>query len=136
MSPTGSPPSSPTRCGPSANSLLTRRNLRATRCVEIVMAQRDASVDAAALHAVANRFDDAGHLIDAAVRIHFGRLAFDGAVAGRAYIGHGDAVRLALHRLSGELSQWARATAEIANALRAGADRYAEADQHAAARIG
>jgi uncharacterized protein YukE len=93
-------------------------------------------VDVAAVHAVANRFDDATHLIDGAVRTHLERLAFDGATAGRAYIGHGDALRLALHRLSGELAQWARATAEIAAALRAGADRYAEADQRAAVGIG
>ncbi|HZC89901.1 MAG TPA: type VII secretion target [Mycobacterium sp.] len=100
------------------------------------MGQRDMVVDVAAVHAVANRFDDAAHLIDGAVRTHLGRLAFDGATAGRAYIGHGDALRLALHRLSGELAQWARATAEIASALRAGADRYAEADQRAAVGIG
>ncbi len=108
----------------------------AARRVEPVMAQGNAFVDAAAVHAVANRFDDAAHLIDGAVRTHFGRLAFDGATAGRAYVGHGDALRLALHRLSGELAQWTRATAEVATALRASADRYAEADQRAAARIG
>ena len=100
------------------------------------MGQRDTFVDATAVHAVANRFDDAAHLIDGTVRTHFGRLAFDGATAGHAYIGHGDALRLALHRLSGELAQWARATVEAATALRASADRYAEADQHAGARIG
>ena len=101
------------------------------------MGQRDTFVDATAVHAVANRFDnDAAHLIDGAVRTHFGRLAFDGATAGHAYTGHGDALRLALHRLSGELAQWARATVEAATALRASADRYAEADHHAAARIG
>lgn len=100
------------------------------------MAQRDAFVDAAAVHAVANRFDDAAHLVDAAVRTHFGALAFDGATSGRAYVGHGDALRLALHRLSGELAQWARATAEVATALRVSADHYAEADHRAAVRIG
>ena len=93
-------------------------------------------MDAATVHAVANRFDDTAHLIDAAVRTHFGRLAFDGTTAGRAYIGQGDAVRFALHRLGGELAQWARATAEIASVLRLSADRYAEADQRAAAGIG
>lgn len=100
------------------------------------MAQRDAFVDAAAVQAVANRFDDAAHLIDGAARAHLGRLAFDGTTAGRAYIGQGDALRFALHRLSGELAQWARASMEVATALRAGVDRYADADQFAAARIG
>jgi hypothetical protein len=88
------------------------------------------------VHAVANRFDDTAHLIEAAVRTHFGRLAFDGTTAGRAHIGQGDAIRFALHRLSGELAQWARATAEVASVLRVSADRYAEADQRAAAGIG
>ncbi len=88
------------------------------------------------LRTVANRFDNAAHLIDGTVRTHFGSLAFDGAVAGRSYIGHGDALRLALNRLAGELGQWARATGEIATALRASADRYIDADLSVAARIG
>ncbi|MGH3594596.1 MAG: hypothetical protein ACRDUT_01260, partial [Mycobacterium sp.] len=46
------------------------------------------------------------------------------------------ALRVALDRLTGELAQWARATVEIAATLRAGADRYAEADLRAAARVG
>ncbi len=100
------------------------------------MAQQDAFVDAAAVHAVANRFDDAAHLIDSAVRTHFGRLTFDGTTSGRAYIGQGDALRFALHRLSGDVAQWARASMEVATALRANANHYADADQFAAARIG
>ncbi len=88
------------------------------------------------MQAFANRFDDTAHLIDAAVRTHFGGLDFDGAGAGRAYVGQGDAIRFALHRLSGELSQWARATAEVASVLRVSANRYAEADHYAAAGIG
>jgi hypothetical protein len=100
------------------------------------MAQQDAFVDAAPVHAVADRFDDAAHLIDGAVRTHFGRLAFDGTRSGRAYIGQGDALRFALHRLAGELTQWARASMEVGAALRASANRYADADQLAAARIG
>ena len=99
------------------------------------MAHRNAFVDAAAVHAVANRYDDAAQLIDGAVRTHFGRLAFDGTTSGRAYIGQGDALRFALLRLSGELAQWSRASREVAAALRAGADRYDDADQLAAARI-
>jgi hypothetical protein len=100
------------------------------------MAQQDAFVDAAAVHNIAQRFDDAAHLIDGAVRAHFGRLAFDGTRSGRAYIGQGDALRFALHRLGGDLAQWARAGMEIAAALRAGANRYADADHFAAARVG
>lgn len=100
------------------------------------MAQREAFVDAAAVHGVANRFDDAAHLIDGAVRAHLARLAFSGTTAGRAYIGQGDALGFVLHRLSGEVAQWARAGMEVAATLRAGADRYADADQFAAARIG
>ncbi|HXY65977.1 MAG TPA: type VII secretion target [Mycobacterium sp.] len=100
------------------------------------MGQRNAFVDAAMLRTVANRFDNAAHLIDGTVRTHFGSLAFDGAAAGRSYIGHGDALRLALNRLAGELGQWARATGEIATALRASADRYIDADLSVAARIG
>lgn len=99
------------------------------------MGQQNAFVDAAAVRTVANRFDGTAQLIDDAVRTHFARLAFDGATAGRAYIGHGDALRVALNRLAGELSQWARATAEIATALRASADRYVDADLSAAGRV-
>jgi Excreted virulence factor EspC, type VII ESX diderm len=100
------------------------------------MGQRDALVDPTAVRTVANRFDNVAQLIDGAVRTHLCRLAFDGASAGRAYVGHGDALRLAFNRLTGELVQWARATVEIASALRVSADRYGEADLRAAARIG
>jgi hypothetical protein len=100
------------------------------------MGQPDAFVDAAAVRTVANRFDDSAHLVDSAVRTHFGSLAFDGSRAGRDYVGQGDAIRFAVHRLSSELAQWARATAEVAAVLRIGADRYAEADQRAAMGIG
>jgi hypothetical protein len=100
------------------------------------MAQRDAFVDAVAVRAVADRFDDAAHLIDGAVRAQFGKLAFDGTTSGRAYIGQGDALRFALYRLAGELTQWARASLEVGAALRASANRYTDADQLAAARIG
>jgi hypothetical protein len=100
------------------------------------MGQQDAFVDAAVLRTVANRFDAIAMLVEAAARTHFGRLVFDGATAGRAHIGQGDALRVALHRLVGELEQWARATMEIATALRANADHYAEADLRAAARVG
>jgi hypothetical protein len=99
------------------------------------MGQQNAFVDAAAVRIVANRFDETSQLIDGAVRTQFGKLAFDDTTAGRTYIGHGDALRIALNRLAGELSQWARASAEIAATLRASADRYAEADLSAAGRV-
>jgi Excreted virulence factor EspC, type VII ESX diderm len=99
------------------------------------MGQQNAFVDVAAVRTVANRFGDAAQLIDGAVRTHFARLAFDGATAGRAYTGHGDALRLALNRLADELAQWSRATVEIATELRASADRYADADLSAAGRV-
>lgn len=100
------------------------------------MGQRDAFVDAASVRTVASRFDGTADLIDGAARIQLRRLAFDGATAGQAHVAHGDALRLALDRLSRELAQWARATVEIAAALRVGAEHYAEADLRAAARIG
>jgi hypothetical protein len=99
------------------------------------MGQQNAFVDAATVRMVANRFDDTAQLIDDAVRRHLGRLTFDGATAGRAYTGHGDALRVAINRLAGGLSHWARASVEIATALRASAERYAEADLSAAARV-
>ncbi|UQX12224.1 type VII secretion target [Candidatus Mycobacterium methanotrophicum] len=99
------------------------------------MGQQNAFVDAAAMRMVANRFDDTAQRIDDALRTRVARLAFDGVTAGRAYTGHGDALRFALNRLAGELSKWARASVEIAAALRASADRYAEADLSAAGRV-
>jgi uncharacterized protein YukE len=101
------------------------------------MGQQDLTrFDAAAVQAVANRFDDSAGLIDNAAHTHLGGLAFGGAGAGQAHIAHGDALHTALSRLTVELSQWARATREIATALRTTAGRYDEADSHAAARIG
>lgn len=99
------------------------------------MGQQNAVVDAAAVRTAANRFDDTAQLIDDTVRTHFARLAFDGATAGRAYPGRGDALRLASNRLAGQLSGWARATVEIATVLRACAERYTEADLSAAGRV-
>lgn len=94
-----------------------------------------ASIDGAAVYAVADRFNTAAELIDNAVADHLARLTFTGARAGRAHTARGDALRAGLDRLSDELSRWSRAAAEIAVALRAGADRYADADRYAAAWI-
>jgi len=92
-------------------------------------------IDVAAVHRVAEQFGAAAELIDRAVGDNLARLAFSGAGAGRAHTARGDALRVALERLTAELSQWSRAAVEIAVALRAGATRYADADMYAAARI-
>jgi hypothetical protein len=92
-------------------------------------------VDVAAVYAVADRLSAAAETIDGAVNNHLVRLAFSGASAGRAHTARGDTLRAALERLTAELSQWSRATAEISVALRAGADLYADAELYAAARI-
>jgi hypothetical protein len=94
-----------------------------------------ARIDVAAVRAVADRIDAVTELIDDAVANHLARLTFGGALAGLAHAARGDALRGGLDRLAAELSQWSRAAVEIAVALRAGADRYAEADLYAAARI-
>jgi hypothetical protein len=99
------------------------------------MSANRARIDVAAVRAVAVRIDAATELIDDAVANHLARLTFGGALAGRAHTARGDALRGGLDRLAAELSQWSRAAVEIAVALRAGADRYAEADLYAAARI-
>ena len=101
------------------------------------MGQPDvARVDVAALHAVARQYEVAADIVDAAVRTHLTGLAFDGATAGRAHVARGDALRTAVDHVVDQLRQWSRAAAEIAAALRASADRYAEADAHAASRVG
>ncbi len=92
-------------------------------------------IDVAAVHAVADRISAAADIIDDAVSNHLSRLTFDGACAGRTHVARGDALRVALARLGDELSQWSRAAGEIAMTLRAGADRYADAELYAAARI-
>jgi Excreted virulence factor EspC, type VII ESX diderm len=92
-------------------------------------------VDTAAVRAVADRFGAAADLIDDAVDNHLARLTFGGAAAGRAHVARGDALRAGLQRLAAEMTQWSRAASEIGVALRAGADRYADAELYAAARI-
>jgi Excreted virulence factor EspC, type VII ESX diderm len=92
-------------------------------------------VDVAAVHRVADQLGAAAELIDGAVGDHLARLAFSGSSAGRAHTARGDALRAELERLATELAQWSRASVEIALALRAGADRYADAELYAVARI-
>jgi len=95
-----------------------------------------AAIDIAAVRAVANRFDAGAEALDGVARTRLGGLAFGGATAGRAHLARGDALRATLGRLTGEMTEWGRAAAEIATALRVGADHYAEADLRGAARIG
>ncbi len=88
-------------------------------------------VDTAALRAAAQRFDTAADLLDDARRAQLSRFRFDGALAGRAHVAGGDAVRAELDRLAAELERWSRAAAEVAAALRVAADRYVDADLNA-----
>jgi hypothetical protein len=92
-------------------------------------------VDVAAVHRVADQLGAAAEFINGAVGDHLARLAFSGASAGRAHTARGEALRRELERLATQLSQWSRASVEIADAVRAGADRYADAELYAAARI-
>jgi molybdopterin biosynthesis enzyme len=91
--------------------------------------------DSRAVNGVADQLGAAAELIDGAVGNHLAVLTFGGASAGREHAARGDALRVELERLAAEVSRWSRAAAEIAVALRSGADRYDEADLYAAARI-
>src|SRR5262245_58533037 len=95
-----------------------------------------ARVDVAALHAIAREYESAAGIVDGAVRTHLAGLAFDGASAGRVHVARGDALRAAVDHVVDRLRQWSRAAEEIAAALHASADRYAEADLSAAQRVG
>jgi hypothetical protein len=94
---------------------------------------RDTRVDLAALRGAAAAFETSAATLDAAAGA---RLTFGGATAGRLYVARGDALRNAVEYLTGQLVAWSRASAEIAAALRAGADRYADAEQRNASRFG
>jgi Excreted virulence factor EspC, type VII ESX diderm len=95
-----------------------------------------ARVDVAALHAVAREYETAADIVEGAVRTHLAGLLFDGAGAGRIHVARGDALRAAVDHVGYQLRQWSRAAAEIAAALRASADRYADADAGAARQLG
>jgi hypothetical protein len=92
-------------------------------------------IDVVAVHRVADQLRAAAELIDSAVCDHLAALTFSGATAGRAYTARGNALRAELERLTAQLSQWSRASVAIAVALRSGAERYADAELYAAARI-
>lgn len=101
------------------------------------MGELDAArVDVSAVLGIARRYDVAADIVDTAVRTHLSALAFDGAAAGRVHTARGDALRTAVDHVVDQLRQWSRAATEIASALRASADRYADADARAARRVG
>lgn len=87
-------------------------------------------VDCVGVRAAAQRFDASAEVLGG---IPLNRLRFDAHAAGRAHTAHGDAVRAALGRLTGEVTQWTRAAQEVAAALRVTADRYGDAELRAAA---
>ncbi|OBH44672.1 hypothetical protein [Mycobacterium mantenii] len=107
------------------------KSVGGTRPVAIARTQ----IDAPAAQRVANQFAMAAEFIDRAVSDHLSRLAFGGAGAGRDHTARGDALRIEFERLVAQVSQWSRASAEIAAALRSSAERYADAELYAAARI-
>jgi len=82
-------------------------------------------ISAAALRAAADQFDASAEVLDHVARAQPPEFPVEGA-----------ALRRALDRLPVQLAQWSRASAEIACALRAGADDYADAETGAATRIG
>jgi Excreted virulence factor EspC, type VII ESX diderm len=93
-------------------------------------------MDVAVVRDVADQYAASAAVLDAAVATHLAHLGFGGASAGRAYAARGDALRTSLDCIAYGLIQWSRASAEIAAALRASADRYVSADERAGARIG
>src|SRR5262249_24003805 len=95
-----------------------------------------ARVDVAALHAVARECETVADIVESAGRTHHPGVACHGGRPGRMPRGGGDARRAAVDRVVSQLRLWSRAPAEIAAALRASADRYAEADAGAARRLG
>lgn len=90
------------------------------------------SVDPAALRAAAQRLEIAADTVLDAVGSHLRGLRFDGTVAGRAHTGSGWALRAAMDALAGDAARWSRAAADLAAALRAGADRHAGREANAA----
>jgi hypothetical protein len=95
-----------------------------------------ARVDVGALLGVASRCDAVADVVDGLARGELGRLAFDGAVAGRDHAARGDGLRRAIDEVVDQTHAWSRAMREIAAALRASGDRYVDVDARSAARLG
>ena len=104
------------------------KSVGGTRPVTIARTQ----IDLSAARRVANQFAMAAEFIDRAASDHLSRLAFGGASAGRTHTARGEALRAELERLVAQVSL---ASAEIGAALRSSAERYADAELYAAARI-
>ena len=94
-----------------------------------------ASVDPAALLVAAQRMDAAADIVLATLRTRLAGLQFDGSVAGRAHAPAGDAVRTAVDRLVADVARWASAARETSEALRTGAQAYANVESRAAAAL-
>jgi hypothetical protein len=95
-----------------------------------------AHVDVGALLDVASRCDTIADVVDGLARGQLERLSFDGAVAGRDHAARGNVLRRAVDDVVDQMHAWARATREIASALRASGDRYVDGDARGAARLG
>ncbi|MHA3023452.1 type VII secretion target [Mycobacterium sp. BMJ-28] len=95
-----------------------------------------ARIDTAAVLGAACRYDTAAELLDTALRSHLTRLSFDGTRAGRSYADSGDAVRAAVEGTCARLADWSHAARQIAALLRTSVQNYADADVHAARRLG
>lgn len=92
-------------------------------------------IDGAAIRAAGQRFDLAAEVLDDAVRIQFGGMRFDGAVAGRRHVASGDAVNDAVIKLGEALAQWSRAAVEIAVTLRGAVSSFVEAEYRIAEQV-
>ena len=90
-------------------------------------------VDTAAAHAAAQRFTAAAQLLETAA--HTGGLSFCGSTAGRAHTASGERLHTGLDEVRVRVAQWSRAAEEVAAALRAGAQQYADAELRAAAAL-
>lgn len=95
-----------------------------------------ARVDTSAMRAMAQEYAAAAATVAESEREHLSAFDFGGASAGRAYAGHGDALRASLFEVASSLRQWSRAAAEIAAVLTVSADRYEDADAAASGRLG
>ncbi len=101
------------------------------------MGEPDAArVDMGVLLDVAGRYDAVADALDGVARRHLAGWAFGGAVAGRAHVAHGEALRATLDALGGDLRTWARSGSEIASAIRVSADHYLAAQARAITRLG
>ena len=79
--------------------------------------------------------DTAADILLAALRTRLSGLQFDGSAAGRMHAAAGGSVRIAIDRAAADMAQWASVARETGAALRAGADRYTDAESRAAVAL-